>query len=50
MGRLAPPGDERGLFRAPQGIELEEKRKIKNKGMGLFVLQEQNTGLSHLSS
>ena len=44
-------------IRAPQGLELEEEKqkhlpllfskKIKNKREGgLFVLQEQNTGLS----
>ena len=42
--RLTPQGYERGLVRAPQGLELE-KSKIRGEG-GLFVLQEQNRGLS----
>ncbi len=40
---FTPQDYERGLVRAPQGLELERKEK-KSEGGGVFVLQEQNTG------
>ena len=53
LARFASQGLERGLVRAPQGwshpqwLELENKRKIKNKGGGIFMLQEHNTEEYH---
>ena len=41
--KLAPQGHERGLVRAPQGLELERRKKSEVKRRGV-VLQEQNTG------
>ncbi len=43
--RFAPQGQKRDLVRAPHGLELEIKQKIKIKeGEGLIMLQEHNTG------
>ena len=41
-------GQERGLgLESPAGARIGRK-KIKNKGGGVFVFQEQNTGLHHI--
>ena len=46
--RFAPQGQAKGLDRDSQGLEIEEEKNENQNMGGVFVLQEQNTGLSRI--